>query len=202
MGVVDGSDHCEFRDGASPERHPHVTTPRRVVAEAQRVVPSPSPASVDGVRAGRCTPLFARPLTEFRPARDQSSRLCSPSRSSAASPSRSKTPPRPTRASAADRSSLSRSLIPSAADPADPGERYGGDALEHVPIRSGARPVRPVPPGGRAGIDGSTSAHNSPLISRDSGEDADNEMLRTLRRTVRPEQSPTTYLCNDFLAPC
>jgi len=50
-------------------------------------------------------------------------------------------------------------------------------------------------------MSGSKSAHSSSLISRGGGEDAGDDMPGSLRRTVRPEQSPTTYFCNVFLAP-
>src|SRR4051812_18754609 len=45
------------------------------------------------------------------------------------------------------------------------------------------RPVRPCPAGGRGRISGSTSAHSSSLISRDGGEDTDDDM---------PPQPPPT----------
>src|SRR3712207_5240947 len=61
------------------------------------------------------------------------------------------------------------------------------------------RPVRPCTAGCCGGINGSNSAHSSSLISRGGEEDAGEDMLRTLRRTVGTEQSPTTYFCNVFL---
>src|SRR3954452_19876676 len=45
------------------------------------------------------------------------------------------------------------------------------------------RPVRPCTAGGRGRISGSTSAHSSSLISRDGGEDTDDDM---------PPQPPPT----------
>jgi hypothetical protein len=38
--------------------------------------------------------------------------------------------------------------------------------------------------GRRGGISGSTSAHSSSLISRGGGEDTDDDMPRTLRRSL------------------
>ena len=58
--------------------------------------------------------------------------------------------------------------------------------------------MRPTSPLWRGQINGSTSAHNLSLISRDGGADAGNDMRRSLRRSVRPKQSPTTYFCNVF----
>jgi hypothetical protein len=48
------------------------------------------------------------------------------------------------------------------------------------------------------GISGSTSAHNSSLISRDGGEDTDDDIARTLRRHLVSGQSPRTHFRNDF----
>src|SRR4051794_8687217 len=62
------------------------------------------------------------------------------------------------------------------------------------------RPVRPCTAGSRGGISGSTSAHSSSLISRDGGEDADDDMPGTLRRRLDDGKSPRTYFCNVFLA--
>src|SRR3954471_1834486 len=61
------------------------------------------------------------------------------------------------------------------------------------------RPVRPCTAGSRGGISGSTSAHSSSLISRDGGEDADDDMPGTLRRRLDDGKSPRTYFCNVFL---
>ena len=56
--------------------------------------------------------------------------------------------------------------------------------------------MRPCIAGLRGGIGGSTSGHSSSLISRGGGEDADKDMRRTLRWTVRTGQSPKTYFRN------
>src|SRR5215208_5186722 len=61
------------------------------------------------------------------------------------------------------------------------------------------RPVRPCTAGRRGGISGSTSVHNSSLISRGGGEDAGDDMPRSLRRLVGTGQSPETYFRNVFL---
>ena len=58
------------------------------------------------------------------------------------------------------------------------------------------RPVRPCTAGGCGGINGSNSAHSSALISRGGGEDAGEDMLDRLRRTITAEQGSTTYFCN------
>jgi hypothetical protein len=60
------------------------------------------------------------------------------------------------------------------------------------------RPVRPCTVGLGGGISGSTSAHSSSLISRGGGEDAGDDMRRTLRQSVGARQSPKTYFCNVF----
>ncbi|MGX5655520.1 hypothetical protein ACWKWC_12165 [Geodermatophilus nigrescens] len=60
------------------------------------------------------------------------------------------------------------------------------------------RPVRPCTAGLRGGISGSTSAHNSSLISRGGGEDTDDDMPGTLRRHLVNGQSPRTYFRNVF----
>src|SRR3954452_17835890 len=49
------------------------------------------------------------------------------------------------------------------------------------------RPVRPCTAGRRGGISGSTSAHNSSLISRGGGEETDDDMPPQ----PRPAQNPT-----------
>ncbi|SFO50018.1 Integrase core domain-containing protein [Geodermatophilus obscurus] len=59
--------------------------------------------------------------------------------------------------------------------------------------------MRPCTAGFCGGISGSTSAHNSSLISRGGGEDTDDEMPRTLRRHLVSGQSPRTYFRNIFL---
>src|SRR3712207_3640549 len=59
-------------------------------------------------------------------------------------------------------------------------------------------PVGPCTAGGCGGINGSNSPRSSSLISR-SGEDAGEDMLDNLRRTVGAEQGSTTYFCNVFL---
>ncbi len=61
------------------------------------------------------------------------------------------------------------------------------------------RPVRPWMAGLRGGISGSTSAHNSSLISCGGGEDADDDMCRSLCRCLVGGQSPRTYFRNVFL---
>jgi hypothetical protein len=43
--------------------------------------------------------------------------------------------------------------------------------------------------GRRAGISGSTSTHNSSLINRDGGEDADDDMPGSLRGTAATGQA-------------
>ena len=47
-------------------------------------------------------------------------------------------------------------------------------------------------------MSGSTSAHSASLINRGGGEDADDDMPRTLRRWPSGRQSPTTYFRNVF----
>src|SRR3569833_3274982 len=61
------------------------------------------------------------------------------------------------------------------------------------------RLVWPCTAGFRGGISGSTSAQSSSLINRGGGEDADDDMAGSLRRSVNRGQSPTTYLRNVFL---
>src|SRR4051812_49932578 len=61
------------------------------------------------------------------------------------------------------------------------------------------RPVRPCTAGLRGGISGSTSAHSSSLINRGGGEDADEDMHRTLHRCVTGGERPVAHFPHRFL---
>src|SRR5919112_4345253 len=61
------------------------------------------------------------------------------------------------------------------------------------------RPVRPCTAGLWGGISGSNSAHSSSLISRGGGEDAGDDMPRSLRRVVRVETEPDDLLLQRLL---
>src|SRR5512135_1223044 len=61
------------------------------------------------------------------------------------------------------------------------------------------RPVRPCTAGGCGRINGSNSTHSPSLISRGGGKDTSEDSLGRLRRTLRAEQSSTTYFCNVLL---